>query len=190
LSLHVIVPNRPLACALAAAWLVLVLGSTSVHAETASWGDWRPYPERPGLYRERCARCHGEAGTFAKERLGMVDGVLRSRRSGRAVRVLLRGHPGAPDLEEISALVTALGDIVQGGGQFERRCAICHGSARSFASRQLLVSDGRVQGRWSGRDVERYLGDHARLDATGAAFFTVLLRRLAPRGATRPRPGG
>lgn len=163
--------------------MTALVALTGVRAEAAEWGDWRPYPGRPGLYRERCARCHGDAGTFAPARLEIVDGVVRSRSSGRALAQVLRDHPGRPDVETVAALAVVLAEIVEGGGQFERRCAICHGSARSLAQRQLVLDDAGLHGRWSGRDIERYLADHARLDAAGAAFFTEVLGRFAPRRA-------
>ncbi|MDJ0945895.1 MAG: hypothetical protein QNJ30_20705 [Kiloniellales bacterium] len=149
----------------------------------AEWGQWSPYPSRPGLFHERCGRCHDEAGSFAAAHLRFDAGVLRTRRSGKALQTFLRGHPGRLDAAELEALLAALAAIVTTGGQFRQRCAICHGEATHFARGRLVVRDGRLLGRYSGRDVEAFLPGHGRLDAEGAAFFGDLLRRVAEREA-------
>ncbi len=151
----------------------------------AEWGQWSPYPSRPGLFQERCGRCHEEAGSFAAAHLTFDAGVLRTRRSGEHLQAFLPGHPGRLDEAELEALVANLTTIVTAGGQFRQRCAVCHGDAQSFADGQLVIRDGRLLGRYSGRDIEAYLPGHGRLDAEGAAFFGVVLRRFA-RVEARP----
>lgn len=171
--------HRPAAFALLVACLLATGG------RAAEWGQWSPYPSRPGLFQERCARCHDEAGSFAKTDLKFEEGVLRARRSGKDLRAFLPGHPGRLDEAEREAMVATLTAIVTSGGQFQQRCAICHGHAEAFAGAQLVIRDGRLRGRYSGRDVEIFLPGHGRLDAEGAAFFATVLSRLAPE-ETRP----
>ena len=164
---------------------LLLAGLFTTEAIAAEWGQWSPYPSRPGLFRERCGRCHDDAGGFAAAHLKFDDGGLRARRSGKDLRAFLRGHPGRLDEAEREALVATLTAIVTAGGQFRQRCAVCHGDAEGFAGGHLVIRDGRLLGRYSGRDVEAYLPGHGRLDAEGAAFFATVLRRLAPE-ETRP----
>ena len=47
--------------------------------------------------------------------------------------------------------------------------------------RAPIPGDGRLLGRYSGRDIEAYLPGHGRLDAEGAAFFGAVLRRFAQK---------
>ena len=76
-------------------------------------------------------------------------------------------------------MVTTLAMIVTAGGQFRQRCAVCHGHAEAFAAARLVIRDGVLRGRYSGRDIEAFLPRHGRLDAEGAAFFGAVLRRFA-----------
>ena len=162
---------------------LIIAGLFTTGGMAAEWGQWSPYPSRPGLFQERCARCHDEAGRFAAAHLRLEAGVLRARRNGKDLRAFLPGHPGRLDEAEREALVATLTAIVTSGGQFQQRCAICHGHAEAFAGAHLVIRDGRLLGRYSGRDVEAYLPGHGRLDAEGAAFFATVLSRLAPEEA-------
>lgn len=45
-----------------------------------------------GLFRDRCATCHGPAYHFARLNLAEKDGVLTGRYSGRDVGLFLRNH--------------------------------------------------------------------------------------------------
>ena len=152
---------------------------------TAEWGRWSPYPSLPGLFHERCSRCHGEAGAFAPAHLSLDRGVLRTRRGGKDLNDFLREHPGRLDEAELEAMVATLTTIVTAGGQFSQRCAVCHGHAETFAHGHLVIRDDRLLGRYTGRDIETFLPGHGRLDPEGAAFFTTVLRRFAQR-ETRP----
>ncbi len=164
---------------------LLLAGLFPAAAMAAEWGQWSPYPSRPGLFQERCGRCHDEAGRFAAAHLSVDDGVLRARHTGQVLQSFLPGHPGRLDAAEREALVATLTMIVTSGGQFRQRCAVCHGHAEAFARGQLVIRGGRLLGRYSGRDIEAYLPGHGRLDAEGAAFFATVLQRLAPE-ETRP----
>ncbi len=171
---------RPLSWYRPSALGLLVAGLLATEGKAAEWGQWSPYPSRPGLFQERCGRCHDEAGSFAATHLTLDEGVLRARRSGKDLRAFLPAHPGRLDEAEREAMVATLTDIVTAGGQFQQRCALCHGHAEAFASGYLVVRDGRLLGRYSGRDVEAFLPGHGRLEAEGAAFFATVLSRLAP----------
>ena len=147
----------------------------------AEWGQWHPYPRLPGLFQERCSDCHGEAGDFAPAHLDFGQGTLRARRSGTALDDFLRRHPGRLNEAERSDLIATLAMIVTTGGQFRQRCAVCHGHAERFARSHLVIRDGRLRGRYSGRDIAAFLPGHGRLDAEGAAFFDTVLRRFAQK---------
>jgi hypothetical protein len=67
----------------------------------------------------------------------------------------------------------------EAAGQFREHCAICHDHARELARLELIIVDGRLRGRYSGRDMAEFLKEHGRLDAAGVAFFHDLLSRMA-----------
>jgi hypothetical protein len=66
--------------------------------------------------------------------------------------------------------------FAQDGGRFKERCGNCHGKVDTFAQKELVLVDGRLQGRYSGRDVAAYLLTHATRSQEEAAFFEHLLR--------------
>ena len=160
--------------------VLALLACLAGSAQATDWGAWRAYPDDPGLYQEKCARCHEGAGHFAPQRLALVEGALVSKRSGRSLHDLLPGHPTRLTQAELDSLVATLTTIVVAGGQFQQRCAICHDSAEALARSRLVRRDGRLFGRYSGRDISDFLNGHGRLDGAGAAFFEDVLRRYVP----------
>lgn len=62
---------------------------------------------RGGVFQHRCASCHDKAVTFARDKLVMKDGALRTRGDDRLVADMLAGH-GEATPAEIGALVDML----------------------------------------------------------------------------------
>jgi len=108
----------------------------------------------------------------------MVDGHLRGRASGRDIRAFLATHHPPPRPGQIEALYRLLRRHAEAAGQFRERCAICHDHARELARLELIMVDGRLRGRYTGRDIDEFLANHGRLDAAGVEFFVDLLTRM------------
>ena len=64
-----------------------------------------------GVYRQRCAICHGRAVEMAARDLAIIDGHLVVRYGGRSVRELLGEH-GRLEPDEIDIVHQALSEIV------------------------------------------------------------------------------
>lgn len=65
------------------------------------------------LFRDNCVICHGRGVLFARGHLGIKDGVLVGRYSGRAVEDFLETH-GRLEAAEIGVVVKALSNQVTG----------------------------------------------------------------------------
>jgi mono/diheme cytochrome c family protein len=150
----------PMAVVLAAGLLTSILGGAKAPAESV---------DLHRLFEQRCQSCHGHAGDFAREHLSIVDGVLRGRTPN--LRRFLERHHGPRTAAEADALYRMFFRQVEAGGRFKQRCAICHDSAANLARDRLIVVDGTLRGRYTGRDIRAFLLDHGRLDAKDAAFF-------------------
>ena len=156
------------AAVLAAGLLATVLGAGQAQAETA---------DLHRLFEQRCGRCHGHAGDFAREKLSIVDGVLRGRRPD--LRRFLRRHHGPQTPAEAEGLYRLFLRQVEVGGKFKQRCRVCHDSASDLVRDRLIIIDGALRGRYTGNDVRGFLLDHGRLDAEGIAFFHDALLQIA-----------
>lgn len=138
--------------------------------------------EQTGLYWEHCGGCHDGAGALARKSLDLVDGVLRGRRGGTPLRDFLPGHVRKLSLEEVRVIESALLRVAQGKGRFQERCGICHRSAEDLARHHLILADGVLRGRYSGRDIGEFLASHGTRSGEEADFFHKVLRRWAPPG--------
>lgn len=165
---------RPVAAA------ILLLG-VAIAAGSARAQDTSP--DRHRTFQEHCARCHQHAGTVG-EQLEIADGVLRGKISERDIRAFLAAHHPPPRPGQIEALYRLLRRHAEAAGQFRERCAICHDHARELARLELIVVDGRLRGRYTGRDIGEFLANHGRLDAAGVEFFVDLLSRMARDAAS------
>ena len=139
-------------------------------------------PERPGLFRELCGGCHEGAGVLARESLDLADGILSGRRSGAILTDFLPGHAGGFKAEDVQAINRALLRVAQGKGRFQERCGICHRSAEDLARHHLILVDGVLRGRYSGRYISAFLTSHGTRSGKEADFFHAVLRRWAPPG--------
>jgi mono/diheme cytochrome c family protein len=146
-----------------------------------------PYPAGaqesrwPGLYFERCGRCHGDAHALLEKRAELKDGALVGRRSRRNLKSFLGSHFGRRSEDEIATVYMELLRVAGGGGRFRQQCAICHVSAESLARESLVLRNGELFGRYSGRRIADFLVGHGRLSTRDdAAFFVEVLRRNMP----------
>ena len=129
--------------------------------------------------------CHGHAGAFARETLTLVDGVLRGAQSGRDISAFLPTHRGRPTPDETALLVDLFRRQVGWAGLFQARCRVCHDSARALARQRLIVRDGALRGRYSGRDIARFLARHGRTTAAERQILhEVLVWQLEAAGGS------
>ena len=134
-------------------------------------------------YEEKCARCHTpHAGEFARRNIDAVGNALLGRHSGRSVEALLaRGH-GEPTPGEVAALVAHFRAILNSGALFREKCKICHDPAVRLARLELELREGKLIGRYSGRDIEAFLRSHGRLEGDEVKrMVEVLTRQLETR---------
>lgn len=137
------------------------------------------------LYEQRCSGCHApHAGEFVHENLKRLGDKIIGRGTGKELRPFLAGGHGNLAPLEIAAMVVHLTSIAEVGALFRNQCFICHGRAVALARSELIVRDGRVVGRYSGRDIETFLGRHGRLERGQiSAIVQMLERQLATRTA-------
>jgi len=146
---------------------------------TSGWAQAQTFSDPHVIFEGKCLICHGHAGPFARDHLLLgEDGVTTS--SGIPLRAFLGRHKGGLPDQEIATLLTLFRQNLTSGALFERNCLFCHDRAREFARLNLILRDGHLVGRYSGRDVAQYLPGHARLSPEEARAMVEVLHRLAP----------
>ena len=126
------------------------------------------------LFEARCLACHGHAGPFVREYL-RLDGDRVTRGNGRPLAPFLARHSGGLSDEEIALFLRVFARQIASGGLYRDRCEICHDRARELARLELVIREGRLVGRYTGRDIAGFLTWHGRLDAAEAALMTEAL---------------
>ena len=130
------------------------------------------------LYERRCAACHAtHAGEFVQDSLKPLGGKVVGRATGRELRIFLMGGHGRLASLEIDVMVDHLAAILEAGALFRDKCLICHGRGVALARSKLIVRDGRLVGRYSGRDIEAFLENHGRLDMAEIPTLVRMLER-------------
>ena len=104
--------------------------------------------------------------------------MLVTRRAKADLRDFLSGHAGSLSTGEIETVVGELRRVAQGRGRFQEKCGICHPSARTLALNKLVIRDGGLFGRYTGRDMATYLAGHGRLAPADIPFFIGVLMRV------------
>jgi cytochrome c5 len=164
-------------------WLMAVFlivnSGAAVFAAGARAQDIDPHQ----LYERHCGGCHAaHARDFVRKSLERRGGDIVGRNSGVALGTFMaRGH-GRLDAFQAREMVAHLTAIFDGGWLFQERCRICHDRAVLFARRSLVLRDGRVVGRYTGRDIRSFLDNHGRIDAGEAETIMVMLKRQLATG--------
>ena len=70
------------------------------------------------------------------------------------------------------------------GWIFRDKCTLCHRNAVRLARIWLIVRDGRLVGRYTGRDIEAFLHNHGRLSDEEVGIVIKMLKRQL---ATKPQ---
>jgi|GEM_PF-529747 len=153
--------------AIAAAFACVLVAQS--HAETPAVDPHR-------LFEERCTRCHGHAGEFARAQLQLVGTSVAGTKVRSDLSTFLRRHQGGVTAPEAAALIDAFRRQIQGGGLFQERCGICHKRAYELARLHLILDEGKLMGRYSGRDMAEFLPIHgARTTEEAEQLFDMLL---------------
>ncbi|HYH37556.1 MAG TPA: hypothetical protein VD860_04975 [Azospirillum sp.] len=154
---------------MACCWAVVVLGGL-VNAARADSFDLHWF------WDQRCADCHGHAGTFARTALTVENGRLVGRHH-RDDLMLFLGNHGVP-----AARVKPLHDMLlaqaTAGARFKEKCGDCHESAAELVRESVVLRDGVVSGRETGRPMADFLKRHGKLAPDDVPFFVELLTRV------------
>lgn len=131
-----------------------------------------------GLYEQRCSGCHSaHAGQFVHDKLERLDEEIVGRGTGRELRSFLTAGHGNLAPPEIDAMVAHLAAILERGALFREKCLICHGRAVTLARSELILRDGRLVGRYSGRDIAAFLQNHGRLELAQIPTIVEMFER-------------
>jgi len=133
------------------------------------------------LFEARCGACHGHSGAFARAHLVLDNGTVR-RQGGAPVAPFLARHAGGLAPDEIALVLAVFARQIADGGLYQQRCEICHDRAYELARLELVIRDGRLVGRYTGRDIASFLTRHGRLSEDEAARMTEALTAIR-RGA-------
>jgi len=136
------------------------------------------------IYEQKCGGCHGShAGEFVGGQLRQAgDAVIVSRNRRDLMAMLAAGH-GRLNAAEIGALIAHFTAILRSDGLFREKCKICHGAAVALARLELELSDGRLVGRYTDRDIATFLENHGRLEtAEIVTIVEMFVRQLGTRG--------
>ena len=130
------------------------------------------------VYERQCARCHeAHAGDFVAKNLVRRDGVVVGRAGGKEIGAFLAGGHGRLAASDVPVMVAQLTAISQSGGLYRERCRMCYDPATVFARLELVYRDGRVIGRYSGRDTREFLDGHGRIDGPEIDIIMRMLER-------------
>ncbi|WP_095588438.1 hypothetical protein [Actibacterium ureilyticum] len=131
-------------------------------------------------FEARCMGCHGHSGPFVSQTLHIVDDRIVGP-GGRPVAAFLTTHAGGLDPATLDLFLLNFRHQIDSGSLFRQKCLTCHDRAYEFTRLNLAIRDDRLVGRYSGRDVERFLQDHGRLNPTEQQVMLDTLRAfLAP----------
>jgi hypothetical protein len=131
------------------------------------------------LWEERCAECHGEAGPFAHRTLAADGDRLVGRRPERDLLAFLRRHQGGLPEADAQAVYAMLLAQAETQPLFRERCGLCHPKAADLVRGALVLRDGVLVGRYTGRPTADFLKNHGRIEADELPVFLDLLTRLA-----------
>ncbi len=128
------------------------------------------------LFEERCTRCHGHAADFARGHLQLVGTTVAGTKVRGDFSAFLKRHQGGVSASQAAVLIDAFRRQLLGGGLFQERCSVCHQRAYELARLHLILVDGNLMGRYSGRDMAEFLPIHGVRTADEAEqLFEMLL---------------
>ncbi len=129
------------------------------------------------VFEERCSRCHApHAGQFARNALTMLPGgQIAIEKTNEPIESFLADHSGQLSPAQIVALTDMFAMQLNSGGLFERKCRICHDSAKKLARVRLEMKNGKLVDRITALDIHDLLKGHGRLNAGEVEVINKLL---------------
>jgi hypothetical protein len=125
---------------------------------------------------DRCKECHDDAGAFARRTLRVEDGRLVGAHHREDLGRFLHQHYLADDLvAPVTAMLIAQATTTP---LFKSHCAACHGDAAALARKSLVLKDGVLTGKVSGRPVSDFLRTHGGLAPGEIPAMTATLQRV------------
>lgn len=133
------------------------------------------------FWLNRCAECHGTAGTFARTHLHLEDGKLAGRRNRDLERFLALHEAGAAESEAIYAMLLAQ---IKAAPAYEQKCAGCHEGPAEFAKASLEKREGVVFGRKRAQPLSEILKRHGKLTPDEIPVVVETLTRALDSGGS------
>lgn len=144
------------------------------------------------LYERACTRCHpGHAVELVRKSIRRVDGEVVGAHRGTPISRLLAAHMGVElGPQEIALLTRHFEQMLSTGFVFQEKCIVCHDRASELARLHLVEREGRLVGRYSGRDIASFLTGHGRLTPPELETITTMLHRQLDAGEPPPEQAG
>ena len=112
-----------------------------------------------------------------RERLKRRSGRIVSDDTGRDLHQFLVGGHGKLDAGGVDALIAHFTNILTSGPIYRDHCLICHDRAVDLARRRLVLRNGVLFGRYTGRSIVDFLINHGRLEGDEIPKTVDMLRR-------------
>lgn len=125
---------------------------------------------------DRCKDCHSDSGAFARRTLHVEGGRLVGAHHRDDLDRFLRQHYLTDDL--VAPVTTMLLAQATTPPLFKSHCAACHGDAATLARKSLVMKDGVLTGKASGRPVADFLRSHGGLAPAEVPIMTATLQRV------------
>jgi hypothetical protein len=129
------------------------------------------------LWDNRCADCHGHAGEFSRQFMNVDGNELQGRHHVHDLRRFMGNHYLSE--EEVDAVYQMLFSLATSPGKYRKECNSCHDIAAEFVRSKLVLRDGTLYGRGTGRPVHEFLEVHRGLEPEDVDFYMELLTRVA-----------
>jgi len=133
------------------------------------------------LYEQNCAGCHApHARDFVHDNLIRAGDKIIARQSRHSLQAIFEAGHGRLTRPEMAIIISHLTAIQRSGRLFHDKCLICHDRAVILARTRLALKNGTLVGRYSNRNIEKFLLGHGRLKGSELAIMlNVLKRQLA-----------
>ena len=129
------------------------------------------------LWDDRCAECHGHSSDFSRQFLQVSDGQLQGPHHTQNLKIFLRNHYAPAD--KVEAIYDMLLAQVTTAPRFKAECSSCHDSASQFIRDSIIIQNGELISRESGKSVREFMQTHRKLKQDDIEFFISLLNRIA-----------
>jgi hypothetical protein len=158
--------SKSMRCTVLSLVLALLVSASSVASARDAYASWD----------NRCEECHGDADSFARKYLWVVEGQLQGRHHVDDFHLFMRKHyTPAHEVDKMTAMLKAQANNM---ARFVTECGSCHGSAPDFVRASISTWGDGLTGVETGIPIAEFLPTHQALDEDSAAFFDRLLERV------------